>query len=220
MGNCCSLYTDDEPINLEAVAKAKEGSPTSLYDLTNNITVSMKMQEAPIVLSRTLSQTIPMQLKIDVAELGSCEKAPLDIVVVLDHSGSMAGERMNLAKEACYHLLQYLGPQDRMALVRFDHRAVRLTRLLTMTKEHKSIITQDIRSMEADGGTNITAGIELAIKILHRRRYVNTVSTIFLLSDREDEEAEEGVRNLISDYSFNDIFTSTRSGSVITMTPY
>jgi Mg-chelatase subunit ChlD len=223
MGNVCDTeegqrvetvnYGEDEIINSRAVTKAQQASNTTdISDLTTKIQLSMKTLQNPIELSSTREQIIPVQLKIDVDEIITSEKAPIDIILVLDHSGSMNGERMELAKEACFDLLQYLGPQDRVGLIKFDDEATKVSNLRTMTEKNKTQMVREIRKIEADGGTDITAGIKLAVEMLHRRKYVNAVSSIFLLSDGEDERAEEGVRNLIARFAFNDIFTINTFG--------
>ena len=210
MGTICSA--EDDFIPVDKPQKAANINSANIYDLANRVNVFMKAQHNPIELNSTMSQTIPIQLKIDVGEIASNEKAPIDIILVLDHSGSMAGERMELAKDACYDVLQYLGPQDRVGLIKFDCKATEVTHISTMTEQHKAKLVRDIRSIEAEGGTDIAAGLKLAIKMLHKRKYVNAVTSIFLLSDGEDEGADERVRNLIASYDFDDVYTINTFG--------
>ena len=52
-----------------------------------------------------------------------------------------------------------------------------------------------IHSLQARGGTDIGNGMKMALSVLKHRRYKNPVSAIFLLSDGEDDGAEERVRS-------------------------
>ncbi len=40
--------------------------------------------------------------------------------------------------------------------------------------------------LHADGGTNINSGMELALKTIRDRKFKNSVTSIFLLSDGQD----------------------------------
>lgn len=49
------------------------------------------------------------------------ERLPIDIAFVLDRSGSMSGEPLEMVKLAVSVALNYLDDQDRVSLVSFDH---------------------------------------------------------------------------------------------------
>lgn len=60
---------------------------------------------------------------------------------------------------------------------------------------NKGKILRAIDGISASGGTEIESGVELGIKMLQDRRYKNTVSSIFLLSDGQDREADKKIKN-------------------------
>lgn len=47
-------------------------------------------------------------------------RAPINLALVLDRSGSMAGDPLYAAKQAARRFTEFLGPQDRLAVVIFD----------------------------------------------------------------------------------------------------
>src|SRR5262249_17291493 len=49
-------------------------------------------------------------------ETAHAHRVPTDLVIVLDRSGSMAGEKIAHARAAVYELVAGLGPQDRFGL--------------------------------------------------------------------------------------------------------
>src|SRR5689334_25252206 len=48
------------------------------------------------------------------------DRRPLNLALVLDRSGSMAGEKLELVKNAALHLIHRLGPRDHVAIVTYD----------------------------------------------------------------------------------------------------
>src|SRR6476620_2486002 len=47
-------------------------------------------------------------------------RAPINVALVLDRSGSMAGEPLEAAKDAARRFAGFLSPADRLAIVTFD----------------------------------------------------------------------------------------------------
>lgn len=113
-------------------------------------------------------------------------RAPLDLVTVLDVSGSMRGNKLALVKQAMGFVIGSLGPHDRLSVVSFSSGARRVTRLLRMSDTGKGIASEGVESLRAGGGTNIAEGLRTAAKVLGERRHRNAVSSIILLSDGQD----------------------------------
>ncbi len=88
-----------------------------------------------------------------------------DLVLVLDTSGSMAGEKIEQAKAALRYCLQRLGERDRFGLVTFSSE-VRLFRptLVGITEREDALWHVD--KLEATGGTNINEALLAAHKLL------------------------------------------------------
>src|ERR1700719_3995679 len=61
-------------------------------------------------------------VKIDVNSEAEARpnRLPLNIAVVIDHSGSMAGAKIEKTKQAAMQTIDQLTPQDNLALVEFD----------------------------------------------------------------------------------------------------
>ncbi|KAJ1298848.1 hypothetical protein BS78_01G485300 [Paspalum vaginatum] len=117
---------------------------------------------------------------------GDAPRVPLDLVTVLDVSGSMSGEKLALLKQAMGFVIDNLGPHDRLSVVSFSSGARRVTRLLRMSDAGKGLATRAVESLVARGGTNIAEGLRTAAKVLDERRHRNAVSSVILLSDGQD----------------------------------
>ncbi|KAL6649187.1 hypothetical protein ACP70R_013411 [Stipagrostis hirtigluma subsp. patula] len=120
------------------------------------------------------------------AASGDAPRAPLDLVTVLDVSGSMNRNKLALVKQAMAFLIGNLGPDDRLSVVSFSSVARRVTRLLRMSDAGKSLAIGAVESLVAGGATNIAEGLRTAAKVLDERRHRNAVSSVILLSDGQD----------------------------------
>ncbi|MBE9032921.1 VWA domain-containing protein [filamentous cyanobacterium LEGE 11480] len=109
---------------------------------------------------------------------------PLNICLVLDHSGSMRGEAMDTVKQAAKELIQRLQPGDRIAIVGFDHEATVI--VPNQTIDNLDWIEQQLSQLTAAGGTNIDAGIKAGIEELAKGKK-DTISQLLLLTDGENE---------------------------------
>ncbi|GLJ16782.1 hypothetical protein SUGI_0289020 [Cryptomeria japonica] len=114
------------------------------------------------------------------------DRSPIDLVTVLDVSGSMSGTKLVLLKRAMGFVIQNLCPADRLAIVVFSSTAKRLFPLRHMTQEGRQQALQAVDLLVSTGGTNIAEGLRKGSKVLEDRRERNTVSSIMLLSDGQD----------------------------------
>ncbi|KAJ0970484.1 hypothetical protein J5N97_023361 [Dioscorea zingiberensis] len=113
-------------------------------------------------------------------------RAPVDLVTVLDISGSMAGTKLALLKRAMGFVIQNLGPSDRLSVIAFSSTARRLFNLRRMCESGRQLALQAVNSLVASGGTNINDGLRKGAKVIEERKEKNPVCSIILLSDGQD----------------------------------
>lgn len=113
-------------------------------------------------------------------------RASVDLVTVLDVSGSMAGTKLALLKRAMGFVIQNLGPSDRLSVISFSSTARRLFPLRRMTDTGRQLALQAVNSLTSNGGTNIAEGLKKGAKVMTDRKWKNPVSSIILLSDGQD----------------------------------
>ncbi len=114
-------------------------------------------------------------------------RLPVNLCLVLDHSGSMAGTPLERLQQASLRLIDRLQSGDRLSIVAFNHFATALV-------PHQSIvdpaaIKQKVLDLRADGGTAIDEGLKLGIEELAKGNQ-GAVSQIFLLTDGENEHGD------------------------------
>ncbi|MDB9522554.1 VWA domain-containing protein, partial [Dolichospermum circinale CS-1225] len=129
------------------------------------------------------------QLAISVSASGETidQAVPLNLCLILDHSGSMGGKSLETVKTAACFLVDRLSPEDRLSVVVFDHRAKVLVPN-QLIKDSESIKRQ-IKQLSAEGGTSIDEGLRLGIEELAKGKQ-DTVSQAFLLTDGENEHGD------------------------------
>ncbi len=129
------------------------------------------------------------QLAISVSACGETidRAVPLNLCLILDHSGSMGGKSLETVKTAACLLVDRLSPEDRLSVVVFDHRAKVLVPN-QLIKDPESIKRQ-IKQLSAEGGTSIDEGLRLGIEELAKGKQ-DTVSQAFLLTDGENEHGD------------------------------
>jgi Ca-activated chloride channel family protein len=102
---------------------------------------------------------IAPQLKL--AQIG---KVPRDLVLVLDTSGSMQGQKIEQARKALKFCLNNLGPKDRFGLIHFATTVNKYRDSLTAgSAEQLAQAGKWVDELQANGGTNIYDALEAAL---------------------------------------------------------
>ncbi len=109
---------------------------------------------------------------------------PLNLCLILDHSGSMQGRPLETVKKAAAQLIDRLHHNDHLAVVAFDHHADVIVPNANLAKPN--LVKRQINQLQADGGTAIDEGLKLGIEELAKGKH-DTVSQAWLLTDGENE---------------------------------
>ncbi|XBJ28067.1 hypothetical protein VPH35_005226 [Triticum aestivum] len=178
-------YQDDEPtVPAQAAAASNGGSGAAAVVLRTHC-------EFPALARGTARENFAVLVHAK-APSSEAARASLDLVTVLDVSGSMAGSKLALLKKAMGFVIDNLGPADRLSVVSFSDNASRLIRLARMSDAGKAAAKQAVESLYADGCTNIGEGLRVAAEVLDCRRHMNAVASIMLLSDGQDTYTAAG----------------------------
>jgi Ca-activated chloride channel family protein len=107
------------------------------------------------------------------AGLEQLDRQPMEMVFVLDCSGSMSGEPMQQSKDAMEHALRQLRPEDTFQVIRFSNNASALgMRPLRATQFNINKGLRYIEGLNGTGGTQMIEGIKAALDFpLDDQRY-------------------------------------------------
>ncbi len=137
---------------------------------------------------RTLRRRVGHQrlyalVELEVTEPGaqSSPALPLNLIVVLDRSSSMRGERLYHAQKAVRLISERLTPQDRLGIVTFNDRAQVV--LPAGPYRQPEVVLSAINSITASGGTEISSGLEVGLREALRGHSRRVVTHIIFLTD-------------------------------------
>lgn len=126
----------------------------------------------------------PLHMRIALRSAAEAPSRPhLSVHLVLDVSGSMAGESIQRARDASAALVDKLAPTDDFSLVTFSSDAQVLVPDGPVGAR-KASIKKTISEIKEGGGTNIGRGLELGYKEAHAKAIPDdAVRVVLLLSD-------------------------------------
>ena len=125
-------------------------------------------------------------------------KFGVDIVAVIDKSGSMDDGKLRLVKETLHFMISELKAQDRLCLVTFSTKVFTDMKLTHMTEEGKALAEDVVGAIVADGTTNLSGGLYEGLRNLHEdKENVNDISTVMLFTDGAANEGETGTTRIV-----------------------
>ena len=122
-----------------------------------------------------IDDILPVRLKAPDEE----EKQSAAVAIVMDRSGSMAGEKLEMAKSASIATAEVLGRNDFIGIYAFDSEAHVVAPMTRLTST--ATIAGQISSVASGGGTNLQPAFEQAREAL--RRVKAKVKHMIILTD-------------------------------------
>jgi Ca-activated chloride channel homolog len=109
------------------------------------------------------------------------KRPPLNLSLVIDRSGSMKGQKIELVRQAACYAVQQLRPTDRVSIITFD-RAVHTLVNSTLADDKANIIYQ-IQQIEPGSGSALHAGwLGGAVQVV-KNLNMEHLNRVILLSD-------------------------------------
>jgi Ca-activated chloride channel family protein len=106
---------------------------------------------------------------------------PLNLSLVLDRSGSMGGAKLQNLKKAVGWVINYLSPQDTIAITLFDDDVHPLV-ASTKVADRKALLDQ-VEAIREAGGTAMSKGLAVGLSEAMKAQGPGIVSRIIVLTD-------------------------------------
>jgi Ca-activated chloride channel family protein len=94
------------------------------------------------------------------------ERDTLDLVVAVDVSGSMAGEKIGATRGALRALIDQLTPRDRLGIVAFDDKVKVRSELVHVDDAGRTRLLSAVDKLKSNGGTWIEGGLDRSYAML------------------------------------------------------
>src|SRR5229473_2785648 len=127
------------------------------------------------------SQLAYVLLEAKPTEMMAQVRLPLNFVLVLDHSGSMKGAKLNNVKEAVKMVLDRLEPTDYVSVVIFDDTSQVI--IPSMPANDPIGMKAAIDRIRDAGGTAMSLGMIQGLNELRRWNIPNAINRMILLTD-------------------------------------
>lgn len=108
-------------------------------------------------------------------------RRPLNLSLVIDRSGSMAGSKIDYTRQAAQLLVQNMSANDILSIVLYNE-AVK-TLLPPQNVQHKDLINQRINAIKATGTTNLSSGWLEGCNHVAKNQQPDLVNRVILMSD-------------------------------------
>lgn len=123
----------------------------------------------------------------------------LDLAVVFDRSGSMAGTKIEAGREALRKLVAKLGPRDRFSLVLFDDRVDTLVEPTFVTEAEQARILGLVSTIEPRGSTDIESGLARGFELVRAdATHAERSHRVFLMTDAQPNTGRTGAESFAS----------------------
>ena len=158
---------------------------------TSNATVTLSVEAAKSAYARAKAHDTTSMLSVNAPAAVGSQRPPLEIVAVVDVSGSMSGENLKLLKQALSLLVSRAGldTRDKFGIVAFSDTAQDALPLQFMDATGLAKAKQVVGSLVASGGTNLSSGVLHGIKMLvdaaasHADQPAHATRSVLLFTD-------------------------------------
>ncbi|HEU4406736.1 MAG TPA: VWA domain-containing protein [Polyangiaceae bacterium] len=145
----------------------------------------------------TPGQSTFLLLELKGDEAAPSARAPVDLSLVIDKSGSMRGARLRHAIDAAMGSVQRLSEGDSVSVVAFDERVQTVVPPTFIDVSNRSRVLESLRTIAVGGNTCLSCGLEAGLDQLGVSRLGGTpagrVAKVVVLSDGE---ANRGVSDV------------------------
>lgn len=156
----------------------------------------------------------PPQPQVVEAMLKSWQEAakkPSQVVVVVDSSGSMSGNKLPAVQATLQNYINSLGPKEKIALIDFDSE-IRPPVIVDGTPQGRDRGLQFVSGLKADGGTRLYDSALEARNWLQKNLRKDAINAVLILTDGDDSESTTSLQQLSAELKKSGFNSDQRIG--------
>jgi Ca-activated chloride channel family protein len=127
--------------------------------------------------------TWQLQLAVSSETMTPEERPPMNVTLVLDTSGSMAGEPMDMLKETCRVIAANLNAGDLVSMVEWDTENVWTLAGYAVSGPNDALLLDKIEELAAGGGTDLNGGLTSGYQLAQENYDIDMLNRLVLISD-------------------------------------
>eukprot|EP00026_Physarum_polycephalum_P006277 Phypoly_transcript_06319.p1 GENE.Phypoly_transcript_06319~~Phypoly_transcript_06319.p1 ORF type:complete len:536 (+),score=103.31 Phypoly_transcript_06319:136-1743(+) len=155
-----------------------------MADKTGELIVNVDLEKEAVSSGSAHELVLLTSIKAPLVENEAREsRAPIDLVAVIDRSGSMGGPKIELVLKTMAFVVEQLKETDQLCLIAYDTNVSVKLPLTYMTAIGKKLATETLATIKVDSSTNLSGGLLKGIEELMHRTHKNEVASIMLFTD-------------------------------------
>jgi uncharacterized protein YegL len=185
---------------LEAITEYNQGYVTNVSEVQNIVQTNVNtFNLEDVIVNMNLNKfkfNNDIYFKLDIKPIEGNNIPPVDIICVIDISGSMDSPAyiqqdgkqkdvgftiLDITKHALLTIIDSMNTNDKIAIITFSNDAEVLTPLVNITNTNKGYIKTLVSNLRTKGATNMWAGLNLALQQISEDN--NSLKNIMFLTD-------------------------------------
>jgi Ca-activated chloride channel homolog len=146
---------------------------------------------------KTTLEVPSSQIIQGVEDLWKEVKKPVDVAVVMDISGSMAGDKINSSRQSLIQFINLLDDKDRLQLITFNDKITTLLPL-SLVGEKRADTIRRVGGIIEGGGTALYDSVALAYHDLQTQGDPKHIRGIVVLTDGQDNASTQTLDQLVA----------------------
>jgi Ca-activated chloride channel family protein len=142
------------------------------------------------------------------SQLWQSARKPINLVMLLDTSGSMQGSKIDSVRGAAVQFVKQMGDEDYLTLITFASRTNVLIEHRKVSEVREEAV-QRIEEIEASGNTTLYDTIGRAAQVIQRTNSSQTSNAMVVLTDGQDTSSKN--------YSFGDLLINAAAANNTTV---
>jgi Ca-activated chloride channel family protein len=175
------------------VPTVKTAPITHLSYADNTLAVDAKLDRGQLI-AAAAGEPVYLDLRVEAVAKGA--RAPLSMVLVIDRSGSMAGEKIDNVRLAAQRMIKRLSAGDQLGIISYGTDVSVDLPLTGLDDKTRLRAQRVVNALEEGGGTNIDGGLRAAARLLNDEAIAGRVARVILLSDGQATEGERRISKL------------------------